>query len=84
MDGGLDNWIAANGNEGERALADEQRCAHGRRFWTIVILAWQELAMPLHQLRKCAGWQVHEVETGLRIRSQVDGRHDLISCVIMR
>ncbi|MHB8118744.1 MAG: hypothetical protein ACYDHX_08465 [Methanothrix sp.] len=25
MDGGLDNWIAANGNEGERALAGELR-----------------------------------------------------------
>lgn len=26
LDGGLDNWIAANGDEGERALAGEPFC----------------------------------------------------------
>jgi len=37
-EGGMDNWIVANGDKGERALADEQLCARGRRFWTIMIL----------------------------------------------
>jgi hypothetical protein len=40
-DGGLDNWIVANGNEGERALAGElwyMVCVLGLSFWLIMNL----------------------------------------------
>jgi hypothetical protein len=38
LEGGLDKWIATNGNEGERALAGVLR-ARGRSSWPIMILS---------------------------------------------